>query len=479
MKWEKTMTAVKKTRLTKPKTVALVGFAKNSREQAPFDKRSVEIWSCNEAYNGDFLKNSDGDFRIDRWFQIHKEEDWSRLTNTSDPQHLDWLMNEHNFPIYMQEKYSQVPNSKKLPKDALNEMFFSNLYTTDDEGKEVEWLSYVEDGFYTSSFAFMMAMAVYEGFERIEVWGFNMGTQSEYGAQATGGTFWMSAAMNRGIDVLIAGSSPFMRLPVYGYEYGDILLISDIEKRAAEIESDMPELKDKLLVVGGAKHQLDELVQASFGTDKEELGNHLVPVLHRRMQDELQASALYNFWGGALEECNLFIRALKSNDNPKGWIDRLSLEIRYNGLEDEIRTAKETLDTVSGAKAEVKYTLESVESSEELEELFANRGLALMELEIYWSNRLNWNLGAQTQDKWFMLMIDKRQPNQVDEKDFSQMWVPELFLDNTDVMMMSQEVIDHGTKEAEKIAEAFTGGAGGDIEQPGEPDERSDNSSAD
>ena len=199
MEWEATITAVKKTRLKSPRTVAIVGFASNSREQAPYDRRNVEIWGCNEAYVAGFMVNSEGEFRADRWFQIHKHEDFSRQNNSNDKRHYEWLQQEHNFPIYMQEKFEEIPGSEALPIDDFDQRFFGDLYTTNADGEVVAWLEECEHGFYTSTFAYMMAMAIHLGFEEIEIWGFNMGTQSEYGQQATGGTFWLSAALNRGI----------------------------------------------------------------------------------------------------------------------------------------------------------------------------------------------------------------------------------------------------------------------------------------
>ena len=445
MEWEKTITAVKKTRLRKPKTVALVGFAANSRTQAPYEKRHVEIWGCNEAYVAGFMVNPDGEFRVDRWFQIHKHEDFSRENNSNDERHYEWLQREHNFPVYMQEKFEEIPNAKKLPLAVLEEEFFSNLYSTIPTGASVPWLDTEDDhGFFTSSFAYMMAMAIYEGFEKIEIWGFNMGTQSEYALQAPGGTFWISAALNRGIDVVVAGSSPLMRVPLYGYEFGSILTVEDIRQRISELGADLPSKQRAAFTLHGARQQLEQLVHGAFAADNESLGEDLTEMLHDRMQEELEAGALYNFWLGGREECRLYLQMLKerheTEEKPRGWMDRLTLEVRFNFLEDEVRVCKETLDLVSGATTEVKFILASQDLGEELTDYLANRGLALIGREIYWTNKLNWHLGAQTQVKWFMLMMDSRQPNQIEEKDFGQVWVPDLYPSKIDLLMLDQEM---------------------------------------
>ena len=484
MKWEKTMTAVKKTRMKSPRTVAIVGFASNSRHQAPYDRRDLEVWGCNEAYVAGFMENSGGDFRVDRWFQIHKHEDFSRENNSNDKRHYEWLQQEHNFPIYMQEKFEEIPNAKKLPLSNLEDMFFANLFTTTPKGEIVSWVDENDHGFYTSTFAYMMAMAIHEGFKEIEIWGFNMGTQSEYGQQAPGGTFWISAALNRGIKVTLAGSSPLMRVPMYGYDYGSILMAPDIEKRGLEISEDLPALQRKTMTLHGAKQQLEQLMQGAFAAGNETLGDDMAKMLRERMQEELEASSQYNFWLGAREECKLYLNSLniRHKDDPDyvGWLDRLSLEVRFNFLEDEIRVCKETLDMVIGAKSETKLVIETAKMDDDLKEYFVDRGLALMKGEGYWTNRLNWHLGAQTQVKWFMLVIDSRQPNQMQEKDFGQIWVAEMFPGESDVLMLGKMEEDNGTTREEKSGETQdVSGAGGDSEQSGESGERPADPSAD
>ena len=135
---------------------------------------------------------------------------------------------------------------------------------------------------------------------------------------------------------------------------------------------------------------------------------------------------------------------------------------------------------VCGAKAETKYALLNTETDNDITEHYVDRGFELLEGEFYWTNKLNWHLGAQTNNKWFMLMMDKRQPNQIDEKDFGQIWVPQLFPDETNVLELNKEVELHGEEETTESPETtIPSGAGGDSEQPGEPGERPDHPSTD
>ena len=432
MKWEKTITAVKKTRLKSPKTVALIGLAHLEHEPVHFERRNLEFWSCNESYSSGFIATPDGDFRTDRWFQIHKQEDFSRLRNSNDARHYEWLQQEHNFPIYMQEKFKEIPNAKKLPLKKLEKMFFSNLNSTKVDGTPVPWLEEHEHGFFTSSFSYMMAMAIAEGFKAIEIWGFAMGSQSEYAQQATGGTFWISAAMNRGIDVTVSGKSPLLHLPLYGYDYGACILPSEVKDRLEKLKEDLPSYEKAAAEAGEERVELETRTVKAFIVD-ELLGEELSGQLHEKMQSELQLGGRLSFQMGAQYECRLYLNTI-GGDSDKGWLDRISLEFRHKELTDEVNHIKEDLLTVQGAKAEAKLTLINENLDAETTDHMATRGLDLLAKEIYLSNELNYVLGSRTQCKWFLLNIDMRQPNQIDEKEFGQLWIAELFPRITDVL---------------------------------------------
>lgn len=108
---------------------------------------------------------------------------------------------------------------------------------------------------------------------------------------------------------------------------------------------------------------------------------------------------------------------------------------------------------VIGAKSETKLAIENAELDDAVKEYFVDRGLELMRGEGYWTNRLNWHLGAQTQVKWFILMLDLRQPNQIEEKDFGQIWVAEMFPSELDVLMLGKMEEDENGATAKETTE--------------------------
>lgn len=147
--------------LTKP-NVALIGFAGTSRHLAPYDDQTWECWSLNEAHRQPWMK------RLTRWFQIHQKWDWQKMNNESYREHREWLTKDHPFPIYMLEKYSEVPSSVRYPLEDVIAKLVPNVKRGDAVNE-----------YFTSSFAWMCALALYLGPpKKIGVWGFEMATDT-------------------------------------------------------------------------------------------------------------------------------------------------------------------------------------------------------------------------------------------------------------------------------------------------------------
>lgn len=179
------------------KTLALVGFAPNTRHLAPYDDDEVCIMGLNEGYNHDFMVRHNGDFRADAWLQIHAYWDCTRRANTSDPNHPEWLRSEHDFPIYMQEEFDDIPNAIEYPIDKIIDKFIGGMLlrgTKDGEGEEP--IRYM-----TSTAAQGVALALWYGFERIELYGFNQATGTEYQFQKGSTEGWCHLAAGRGVQI--------------------------------------------------------------------------------------------------------------------------------------------------------------------------------------------------------------------------------------------------------------------------------------
>lgn len=137
------------------KKVAIVGFASSSmREVMPlFEDPDFEIWSINQLYMAfpEITKHTT------RWFQIHARKNYDAAMR--DHKHSEWMGLQRSFPIYMQEIEDDIPMSVKFPLGSI--------------------LNALGD-YFTNSISWELALAIYEGFEEIHVYGVDMAQDDEY-----------------------------------------------------------------------------------------------------------------------------------------------------------------------------------------------------------------------------------------------------------------------------------------------------------
>lgn len=224
------------------KTVAMVGLAPTSCSLAPFDDPDVEIWALNEshAFRQWFV-------RWDRWFQIHDSKSWKRYIAKRDVRgHYDWLKKYHygEFderdqpqqhewqdlsdvqrevdgqkyilvdgeweklkPVYLQYPNSEIPNSIGYPIREVSDNAFINFRRGDTRVK-----------YFTSTLAYMMGIATLpeEGFDRIEIYGFELADDIEYIKQKACAEWWIGFAMGRGIEVYTPPNCQILFSALYG-----------------------------------------------------------------------------------------------------------------------------------------------------------------------------------------------------------------------------------------------------------------------
>ena len=182
------------------KKVAIVGFA-GTRDMAPYDDPECEIWSVNNLYK--FIP------RTDRIFQLH-----SRLAlenevhGVSSKEHLDFLRNTE-IPVYMQEKYPDIPASVRYPLEEMVEEF--GIPRTND--------MQTKDAYFTNTISFMIALAIYEGFTDIYIYGVDMAVAIEYREQRPSCEYYIGIAKGRGINIYMPAECDLLKSRfIYGYE---------------------------------------------------------------------------------------------------------------------------------------------------------------------------------------------------------------------------------------------------------------------
>ena len=192
------------------KKVAILGFGE-SRNDAPFHDESYEIWGLNDLY--------DKIPRWNRWFDIHdfnSKDPNSIKTHQTNRAKLQKLAayQEMTCPVYCQEAWPEIPNAVKYPLKEIQDRFC--------DGK---------DGYFTNQPSYMVALAIYEGFDVIELYGIDMSIDTEYSLQRPSVEYWLGIAKGMGKAIYVPPSSTLLKtLSIYGYEQEKAILFVEMYK---------------------------------------------------------------------------------------------------------------------------------------------------------------------------------------------------------------------------------------------------------
>lgn len=175
------------------RTVALVGFG-DSRKAVSSLASEIEVWSVNHAYKL-------GLSRLDRLIEIHHLEliksDNYYQAETHEA-YLSFLYDNRDIPIYMQDQYPEIPASVRYP---------------------IEQAVALNGPPLSSSFPYLAALAILEGVNRVEIYGFDMLQGTEYEYQRADALSWIWFMRARGIDVFIPHDCGLhVEKKLYGYE---------------------------------------------------------------------------------------------------------------------------------------------------------------------------------------------------------------------------------------------------------------------
>lgn len=187
--------------------IALIGSAPASVRLAPYHDSSWQIWGCSPGVYGVAP-------RTDVWFELHRYEPGQPWFS---PEYCQWLSN-HVGPVYMAEQRPEIRNSITLPVEELTEKYSSY--------------------FFTSSLAWMMAMAMEAGATKIGLWGVDMAATEEWGDQRSGLHYFGLKAEELGIEVGVPPESDlFTPRPLYG--------VSEIDHAQIKVLERLRELKGR------------------------------------------------------------------------------------------------------------------------------------------------------------------------------------------------------------------------------------------
>jgi hypothetical protein len=191
--------------------------------------------------------------RVDLWFELHSNLLWPECASYGVP-YIEWLK-QQKFPIYMQDRWPTaeghmvplqqiVPNATGFPAN--------------------EMVAEFGDSFFTSSFAWMMALAIMQGATEISLYGIDMASRDEYIRQRPGFFFFRYQAEKRGIKVSAPHESDIMQSPAL-YAYVDSTPFGrkiaarrqEVGGRVSGMVQQRDQLSNSITYLQGAQEDLD------------------------------------------------------------------------------------------------------------------------------------------------------------------------------------------------------------------------------
>lgn len=187
--------------------VIILGFAPDTRDLAPIEDDSFDLWALNELYL-DMPKVAQN---AAAWFQLHGYEP-PDVRDKEQPKNLSQL----NCPVYMWGKHRDIPNSVEYPLTDILKRF--DIY---GEGMAPDVVQQRDRSYFTNSISWMTALAIHKGYKEIWVYGVNMAQTQEYEKQRPSCEYFLGFARGAGIKLYLPPQSDLLRSwMLYGYDDG-------------------------------------------------------------------------------------------------------------------------------------------------------------------------------------------------------------------------------------------------------------------
>ena len=283
--------------------VSIVGFCQSSRDGCPYDDPEMAVIGLNRGYI--FMK------RADVWFEMHSQEIWTN-DQRRPGKHLDWL-NAFPGPVYMHRRFDDVKNSVPYPLKEIAEFLGGTTVRIGAEtkvgaevasasGKTVwdpqagEPQSLSDAPYLSSSISYEIALAIYEGFEEIHLYGVDLNTESEYAWQKPGVEYLLGFAAAKGIKIVLPSNCPLLHGTLYGRGFmsarPEVMSYDQLKTRAENLKREIEQVEERLYTLIGAERECGfQNAQMQPGLDHEKMDK-------RRQQMQQQ---IMQFKAGILE----------------------------------------------------------------------------------------------------------------------------------------------------------------------------------
>ena len=218
--------------------IALIGSAPSSVRNAPYSDPSWQVWGCSPGAYGVVPKG-----RSDVWWELHRYEPGQQWFS---PEYCQFLKDHKR--VMVAEHVPQIPNGETIPV--------------------AELVAKYSDWFFTSSVAWMMAVAIEMGATKIGLWGVDMAATEEYEVQRSGLHYFAIEAARRGIEVGVPPESDLFR-PRFLYGVDEIthshiklrVRRHELLSRQADVMNRLESAKQEASFVAGALDDLNYMGQ--------------------------------------------------------------------------------------------------------------------------------------------------------------------------------------------------------------------------
>lgn len=148
-------------------------------------------------------------------------------------------------PIYMQEHWDDIPGSIAYPLEEAKALLPKTLHQKD---------------YFTSSAALILALARLMGYKRVEFYGFEMGTMTEYHYQRANFEY-LVGLFSHDMEIVVPEISTLLRGDLYGYKNMKTGMRQNLEMRKMILEDQEKKAQKKVDVHSGKITILNTLAQ--------------------------------------------------------------------------------------------------------------------------------------------------------------------------------------------------------------------------
>ena len=329
--------------------VAIVGFCDSSRAAAPYENPEFEIWGLNRGYI--FMP------RADRWFDMHSA-DIINAQERRPGQHVGFLT-AFRGPVYVHQRFEFLGANQVIyplqaiaadlgpwvwrigprsgPCTAASCATAEHKPSSGGAGNDVVGCGCTchrdlverdtsNEPYLSSSIAYEIALAIYEGFSEIHLYGVDLNTESEYAWQKPGVEFLLGVAAGRGIRVVLPENCPLLKGTLYGRgflsERGEHMSYEQLSNRLKALQHDQAALERDINEITGAHRELVGYVMPQMppGVDQESVDKR------RQQMERLMAELRGKHAGvmGAIRETAYWLHQTMAGQEPREAIAQLA-----------------------------------------------------------------------------------------------------------------------------------------------------------